>query len=188
MTTQKKKKHGIGAFIIAGISFIPLIGVIPGIISILNALITRRPNSKLLGILGFCGILLSVILYGVILPNALQSTGFSKLFESHAVNAMTSLVKKIEYIKLQDGTYPDSMEKIRARLQKGEVALTYDASNASIDGVTTRNFYYEVIDNGDHYLLFSVGPDTQPFTEDDIYPAIDPAKDKNIGWVQSKSM
>lgn len=186
MTTEEKKKHGAGAFVLAGISFIPLIGVLTGIICILNAIISRRPNSKLLGLLGFCGIMLSVILYGVILPGMFKSTDFAKQFEPHAISAMTSLVRNIEYIKLQSGVYPQSMEKVRANLKEGEMVFSYDVSGPPTIGEVQRDFYYEVINDGRNYLLFGIGADATPFTEDDIYPLIDPAKDKNIGWVKEK--
>ncbi len=186
MSTEKKKKHGAGAFVLAGFSFIPIIGVLTGIICILNAVIARRPNSKLLGLLGFSGIMFSVILYGVILPNIFKNTDFSRQFEAHAISAMTSLVRNIEYIKLQNGTYPESMEEIRASLKEGEMLLSYDVSGPAKMGETRRDFYYEVINDGNNYLLFGIGIDATPFTEDDIYPLIDPAKDKNIGWVKSK--
>lgn len=186
MAIQEKEKHGAGAFVLAGISFIPLIGVLTGIICILNAVIARRPNSSLLGLLGFCGIMVSVILYGVVLPGIFKSTDFSKQFEPHAISAMTSLVRNIEYIKLQQGAYPESMEEIRANLKEGELVFTFDLSGPATMGDTQRDFYYEVINDGSNYLLFGLGVDGKPFTEDDIYPLIDPAKDKNIGWVKSE--
>ncbi len=64
----KSKKHGAFPFVLAGISFIPLIGVLFGIICIAVALIARKSNSLLLGILGGSGILVTVVIYGVILP------------------------------------------------------------------------------------------------------------------------
>lgn len=186
MTTEEKKKHGAGAFVLAGISFIPLIGVLTGIICILNAVIARRPNSKLLGLLGFCGIMFSVILYGVILPSMFKNTDIAKQFEPHAISAMTSMVRNIEYIKLQNGAYPESMEEIRASFKEGEMVFSYDVSGPLTMTDTPRDFYYEVINSGSNYLLLGMGADATPFTADDIYPLIDPAKDKNIGWVQSR--
>ena len=186
MSTDDRKKHGAGAFVLAGFSFIPLLGVLTGIICILNAIIARRPNSKLLGLLGFSGIMVSVILYGVILPGMFNNSDFSKKFEPHAISSMTSLVRNIEYIKLQSGAYPESMEEVRASLKEGEMVFSYDVSGPATMGETQRDFYYEVINDGNNYLLLGIGLDATPFTEDDIYPLIDPAKDKNIGWVKSR--
>lgn len=186
MSTEEKKKHGAGAFVLVGISFIPLIGVLTGVICILNAAITRRPNSKLLGFLGFCGVMVSVILYGVVLPNMFKNTDFSKQFEPHAISAMTSLVRNIEYIKMQSGAYPANMEEVRGNLKEGEMVFSYDMSGPFGIDEKQRDFHYEVINDGGNYLLFGVGVDATAFTEDDIYPLIDPVKDKNIGWLNGK--
>jgi len=174
VTIEEKKKHGAGAFVLAGISFIPLIGVLTGIICIINAIIARRPNSKLLALLGFCGIMVSVILYGVILPGMLNNTNFSKKFEPHAISSMTSLVRNIEYFKLQNGVYPKSMDEIRASLKEGEMIFSFDVSGPAVMEGKQRDFYYEVINDGNNYFLFGIGVDSTPFTEDDIYPLIDP--------------
>lgn len=187
MSTEDKKKHGAGAFVLAGISFIPLIGVLTGTICILNAAITRRPNSILLGMLGFAGIMVSVVLYGSIFYKMYDGEGFGgKDFEPHAISAMTSLIRNIEYIKIQNGTYPQSMEEVRANLKEGEMVFSFDVSGPMKMGEQQRDFYYEVVNDGNNYLLFGIGVDATPFTEDDIYPIIDPVKDKNIGWLRGK--
>lgn len=186
MEPIKKKKHGPGAFVLAGISFIPLIGVVPGIICIINALIGQKENSKLLGFLGFAGIMVSVILYGIVLPSMFNNKDFSKSFEPHAISAMTSIVRHVEYYKLQNKRYPRSMEELRANLKEGEIVFSYDVSGPISLSEKPREFYYEVINNGNNYLLFGIGVDATPFTEDDLYPLIDSTKDINIGWVKKK--
>lgn len=186
MEDTKNNKHGTGAFVLSGISFIPLIGVIPGIICVINALVSRKENSKKLGLIGFSGIVVTFILYGVILPSVFNSKDFGKNFEPHAISAMTSLVRHIEYFKLQNNEYPKSIEELRSNLKEGEMVFSYDMSGPMSMGKQPREFYYEVINNGNNYLLFGIGQDATPFTADDIFPLIDSEKDKNIGWVKSK--
>ncbi|PLY05046.1 MAG: hypothetical protein C0625_13495 [Arcobacter sp.] len=187
MSTEEKNKHGVGAFVLAGISFIPLIGIFTGVICIIIAAIGRKTNSRLLGFLGFAGIIFSVVLYGSMFYKLFQGDGLGgKNFEPHAISAMTSLVRNIEYIKLQSGSYPKNMEEVRGNLKEGEIVFSYDVSGPMKMGQKQRDFHYEVINNGNNYLLFGVGLDAEPFTQDDIYPLIDPVKDQNIGWVKSK--
>lgn len=186
MEPTKSNKHGTGAFVLAGISFIPLLGVIPGLICIVNALVGKKTNSKLLGLLGFAGIMVSVVLYGILLPSMFNNPTISKQFEPHAISAMTSLVRHVEYYKLQNNRYPSSMEELRSNLKEGEMVFSFDMSGPMRLGEKQRDFYYEVINGGKNYLLFGVGADATPFTEDDIYPLIDSDKDKNIGWVKHK--
>ena len=186
MNTEEKKKHGVGAFILAGISFIPLIGIFTGIICIVIAVVGKKSNSKLLGGLGFAGIMFSVILYGSLFYKMFNDEEFSKGFEVHAVSAMTSLVRHIEYYKLQYGYYPESMQALRENLKEGEMVFSFDMSGPINMNGQQRDFYYEVINGGANYLLFGIGQDATPFTADDIFPLIDPEKDKNIGWAREK--
>lgn len=186
MNTEESRKHGIGAFILAGISFIPLIGIFTGIICIVIASVGKKSNSKFLGGLGLAGILFSVVLYGSLYYKATSDGVFSKGFEVHAISAMTSLVRNIEYYKLQQGIYPESMDDIRANLKEGELVFSFDMSAPMNVNNKQRDFYFEVINDGNNYLLFGIGQDSTPFTQDDIYPSIDPVKDKNIGWVKYK--
>jgi len=161
-------------------------GVFAGMACILLAVIGRRSNSMLLGGLGFSGIMCTVIIYGVILPSVINNIDLSKHFEPQAKSAMTSLVRHAEYFKLQHGHYPESLEELRANLKDGELVFFYDMSGPLRPDQEPREFYYEVVGDGDSYLLFGVGGDAEPFTSDDIYPLIDPVKDKNIGWVSQK--
>lgn len=188
-TTKQARKHGAFPFVLSGVSFIPLIGVLFGIICIAIALFSRKSNSKLLAILGGCGILVTVVLYGVILPYSLslfEEGEFSELFEPHAKSTMTSMVRHIEYYKLQNSRYPNNLEDLRSSLKKGEMVFTFDVSGPLKMGEKPRDFYYKVIRDGKNYLLFSVGSDGIPFTEDDIYPLLDPNKDKATGWLKSQ--
>jgi len=187
VNTEENKKHGVGVFVLAGISFIPLLGVFTGIICIVIAVVGRKSNSKLLGFLGFAGIMFSAVLYGSIFYIMFKGDGFGKSFEPHAISAMTSLVRHIEYYKIQNGAYPDSMDQLRKNLKEGEMVFTFDMSGPMKMGEKQRDYYYEVIGEGNNYLLFGVGSDDTPFTEDDIYPLIDPKKDKNIGWLKDKN-
>ena len=147
-TTKQARKHGAFPFVLSGVSFIPLIGVLFGIICIAIALFSRKSNSKLLATLGGCGILVTVVLYGVILPYSSFLLGkgeFSKLFEPHAKSAMTSLVRNIEYYKLQNSRYPNNLEELRTSLKRGEMVFTFDVSGPLKMGEKPRDFYYKLI-------------------------------------------
>ena len=185
-TVEEKDKHGVGAFILAGTSFIPLIGIFTGIACIVIAVVRKKSNSKLLGGLGFAGIMLSIILYGTLFYKMTSDGGFSKGFEVHAVNAMTSLVRDIEYYKLQHGDYPESLDVLRESLTDDEMPFPYDISGPMNGTGAQRDYSYNVINEGENYTLFGIGQDATPFTSDDIFPVIDPEKDKNIGWVKNK--
>lgn len=185
---QEPKKHGAAMFVLAGISFLPVLGVPFGIACIVVALGSRYANSKLLGILGGSGILVTVLLFGVVFPSLmsqLDDPKFYKTFEPQAKSAMTLLVRTIEYYKLQNSRYPTSLEELRESWSEGEMVVTFDFSAPTNADEEQPEFYYEVVRDGQNYLLFGVGQDREPFTEDDIFPLIDPDKDKTIGWVKA---
>ena len=78
------------------------------------------------------------------------------------------------------------MRELHSSLKSGEMVFFYDMSSPISMDIKPREFYYEVLNNGNNYVLFGIGVDATPYTDDDIYPLIDTEKDKNIGWIKSK--
>ncbi len=76
---------------------------------------------------------------------------------------MNSIVKEIEFYKIEHGTYPDSLKQLNA---KNEFLDIYDP----VQGDNNAIFNYHRI--GNKYTLFSSGLDQVPGTADDIYPSI----------------
>ena len=122
---QSNQKHGSLVFVLAGLSIIPLIGVPLGIICILIALIGRKSNSILLASIGSVGILVTVILWGVILPNMFNGPEFSKQFKPQAKSTMSTIIRHIEYYKLQNGRYPKDLKELKSDIKDGEIFIKY---------------------------------------------------------------
>lgn len=181
-----KKKHGTGAFVLAGFSFVPIVGVLPGGLCVVNAMVSRRENSNILGMLGTAGIVLTIFLAGVVIPKMVNSEQFVKGLEPHARSTMTTLVRHIEYYKLQYGEYPESIKALRDDLKEGEMVYSFDISAPTTLGMTAREFHYELINDGRNYVLLGVGMDATPYTDDDVFPLIDAKKDIRIGWLKSQ--
>ena len=186
---EKKRKHGPLPFVLAGISFIPIIGVVFGLLCIVIAIAARKANSLLLALIGAGGILFTILLFGVILPSTtllLDDGMLSEQFEPHSKSSLTTLVRLIEFYKQENQRYPANIEELRSSLKEGELVMTYDMAGPIKLGEKPREFYYEVIDNGERYLLFGLGSDDEPFTDDDIYPNVDPAMQEATGWSKSR--
>ena len=92
---------------------------------------------------------------------------------------LNSLVKNVEYFKIENGNYPDSLQQV---LKKDEFVSIEDPLR-SIEGNKTRNFNYKNL--GGRYLLYSSGIDGVANTPDDIYPKVD-TSNKNIGWIKAE--
>ena len=159
-------------YLLGLLGFIPLVGFFVGIGLTLYGLIKYK--DKKLVIIGVFCMLFTVFVYSFMIFGLDK---FSKVKESWAElsqHQINELVKDVEYYKLQNGKYPESLKQL---------------SNVNIQdpvkGLNAREkdvFIYKNL--GDKYLLFSVGLDWKPNTKDDIYPKVKP--NSNIGWIKTQ--
>lgn len=144
------------------LSLIPLIGAINGVIMIAVSIFKYKDIKY--GLLGLGGILVSIAVYG---PLVYQSNK-GAVFIDASRTQMNSLVKEIEFYKMQNGTYPDNLEQLD---YKNSFINIHDP----IENAQKNDHYnYHKIEN--KYTLFSSGVDHIPNTKDDLYPTIDTAK------------
>ncbi len=164
---------------IAGISFIPLIGVPFGVAAIIWGLIRRA--WVLVG-LGTGGILFSVVLYSSLFYFGFYQRGgvYDKMREQLAVTMLNSTVKDIEFYKLQHGHYPAALSELSTKdINKPSFAI--DPTAMQRPGTRIGYFFYELGPGGSSYFLRSVGADGIPFTADDILPTLSEDERKNTG-------
>lgn len=175
----EKQSAGCLAYAIGGASFIPLIGVIFGVVAIVWG-IFRRVWS--LVVLGVAGILFTIILYSALFYFGFYQRGgvYDKLRSQLAVTMLNSAVKELEYYKLQHGHYPRSLRDIDTKDPKKLPVFT-DPTSIERKGTNDPYFFYELDASGTSYFLRSVGPDGIPFTADDILPTISEDERKHTG-------
>lgn len=173
-------KLGTGAYIVGGLSFIPLFGVFAGIAAVLWGLATKKKGGKILALVGLLGVLFTVFLYGSLFYVGFVQRGGvgDKVWELHARMSLTSLIQSIEYYKLENGAYPEDLETLRATSPLSGFATIQDPTKNRNGRSHSGYFYYENL--GDTYYLLGTGPDDTPFTEDDIHPAETPKG--NVGF------
>jgi len=182
MENEKNEKLGAFPYVVGGLSFIPLIGVLFGIISIIWGIITKKAGGRKLIIIGSLGISVTVIAYGSLFYfGAIQRGGvYDDLRAKLAKTTITQLAQAIEFHKTQNGNYPPSLEELKKSLPKESLTFINDPSHVGMN-VEPRNFYYELDKSATHYYLLGVGVDGQPFTSDDILPEITISNDSKIG-------
>lgn len=147
------------------LGIIPIAGAIVGLILIILGIFRYR-NIALV-ILGLIGIGFSVVIYNIF-PSAgdmMKDKQTRRAFAEFSKDDLNSLVKEIEFYKIQNSAYPDSLQQIDT---KGSLTNIYDPL---LTGQKNRIFNYHKI--GTKYTLFSSGEDQKPNTADDIYPTID---------------
>jgi hypothetical protein len=184
--TDEQPKLGAFPYVVGGLSYIPLLGVLFGGAALIWGLVTKKSGGKRLAAIGAGGILLTVVLYGALFYFAVVQRGgiFDALRAKLTANTLTSLAQAIEVYRLQNGTYPDSLETLRQSLPKGSLAFVFDPTDVRMSG-KSRYFYYEVVD-ADHYYLRCVGPDGEPFTADDIVPLVEVKPGSKIGLLTER--
>jgi len=165
------------------LGLIPIIGAVNGIIMVISG-ISKYKNVKYT-LIGIAGILFTIItlMTAEYVANDGKLSGTPKFLRRPFIPTTTmelnDLVKNIEFYKIQNGTYPDSLKQL---ITKKEFVSIYDPL---VDDSKNNIFNYYKI--GNKYTLFSSGLDEIPNTADDIYPSliIDTSK---IGLIVSKKL
>ena len=153
------------------VAFIPLVGVLLGILAIIFGIIALRQVKKegLMGkglsiagiILGIMGIIFTILLYGSLFYFGFvaENGPFSELKINTSRQILTQDAGAIELYKQKYGKYPSTFEEAI------NVGYTIFGSDHFL-----KPFYYNVSLDGQSYELKSAGPDKEFGTEDDIFP------------------
>ena len=172
---KEEGNHGlaIASLVLGIISFIPLIGLLLGLLAIIFGIISlvqikkRKLSGKGLAItgivLGVLGMLFTVFIYGSLyyLVFVAEDGPFleGKIMASKQI--LTQDAGLIELYKQKYGRYPSSLEEAI------EKEYTIFGSDHFL-----KPFYYNVSEDGQSYVLKSAGSDKEYNTEDDIFPNI----------------
>jgi hypothetical protein len=172
---------GAFPFVLAGLSYIPAIGVLFGIVTIMWGLITKRRGGRKLASIGAGGICLSVVLYGGIFyfGHVVRGGVYDDLRTKMAQNNLNAIVKDVEFYRLTRGQYPESLADLKRTLPKDSP----DASRLIDPRAFSAKkgdpyFYYKKMD-ADHYYLRGVASDGKPFSPDALVPQV--AASTNLG-------
>ncbi|WP_136809924.1 type II secretion system protein GspG [Desulfosediminicola flagellatus] len=184
----QKEKIGCLPYVLGGLSFIPLIGVLFGVIVIIVGITKRKIGGWKLITLGSMGIALTVLLYGSLFYKGFIERGgvFDDLSKQLAESQLTDLVKHIEYYRIQNGSYPETLEDLQPK-DKTDIqsfVFIYDPMNKGLKLNSQNKYYYTLFNEGQKYYLFSSGIDGIPFTQDDIYPIVQHNELSKIGYMK----
>lgn len=164
-------------------SFVPLLGIIVGLIAIVIGLTSGRRGGKLLALLGAGGIAFSVLVYGSLFYFGFVQRGgvYDGLRAQMARSALDALVPQIEFYRQQHGAYPTSLDALRRGATGQGMLMILDPST-----IRPRPFHYERVGR-DHYYLRGVGADGKPFTADDLVPDVEVPNGSHIGLLKQKA-
>ncbi|UAY51198.1 type II secretion system protein GspG [Ferruginibacter albus] len=163
-------------YLIGLLCLIPLVGAFVGLALLLYGLIKYK--DKWLSIIGAAGIIWTIVFYSLIFYASTHLSPFKKGFENIAQMQLNSLVKNIEFYKLQHGQYPDNLKQVSDDDKLAPVIDVAQGLNAKEGG------YYNYEKRGSKYSLFSSGQDGIPDTKDDLFPQIIITDSSKIGLVK----
>jgi hypothetical protein len=175
-TNNLKTNESKPPYLIGILGLIPLVGFFVGIFLIILG-ITKYKNKKLT-LIGVACMIFTIIAYSSLYYIGFVSDFGKKGWEQHAQMQLNSLPKYIEFYKLENGKYPDSLKQLES---KNEFIFLNDPTQKADKNNPN---YYNYKNLGDKYLLFSSGSDQKPYTKDDIYPKV--KMNNNIGWTKTE--
>jgi hypothetical protein len=109
---RRPDQLGAAPYVVTGLSFIPLVGVLFGIAAIVWSLVTTKAGRLKLALLGGGGILFTIVIYGGLLFFGFVQRGgiYDHLRARLAQGQLYSLVQAVEFYRLQYGRYPDTLQ------------------------------------------------------------------------------
>ena len=164
-------------YLLGLLGIIPLVGGFVGIGLILYG-VFRYKDKKLVWI-GVADVAFTVLVYSSLFWGIKNSNVIHKGFSTLAQKEMNTLIRYIEFYKLENGQYPDSLEQVKA---DDDLVNTFDPTQEIKFKKSDSRFWYRRLD--DRYVLLSVGEDGLPYTKDDLYPTLKLDTNK-FGWRKS---
>jgi hypothetical protein len=154
---------------LAASAFIPAFGFISGSIAVAWGLLSSRPRAKLAVAIGGLGALLQVVA-GITLAWWAQNSPTVR--ETQAIGVardLKHLVSDLDAFHDETGHYPATLLELVGKPIPIRMAPIYDQSA----GLFRQRLYeYRPASDGQTFDLFSIGPDGEPGTADDIRPAL----------------
>jgi hypothetical protein len=161
------------------LGLIPLVGAIVGIGLVILGLV--RYKDKKLVLIGSAAILFTVIIYGSIFYYGAYSEAGGKQVAGMSETLLNDLVKNVEFYKIKNGSYPDSLEQLTGN---NDLTIINDPLLSRRPGAKTIKFNYKKI--GPKYTLFSSGLDRIANTSDDIYPTVTLPDSSKFGLIKQR--
>ena len=172
MENKPKSGTAIASLILGIVSFIPLVGVLLGILAtILGAVALSSIEKQSVGgkglattgiVLGILGICFTIVVYGSIFYFGFGSHSgpWDSVKKQMSQQILMQDSGMLELYKKKTGRYPQSLEEAR------KAGFQVFGSDHSL-----KPFHYTVSADGQSYELSSLGPDGVFGTADDIVPA-----------------
>lgn len=160
-------------YLLGLLGIIPLVGFFIGAGLVLYGIFKYKDRKLIL--IGAGCMFFTIIVYSGLYYVGFKSDFGKQGWAQHAQMQLNTLIKHIEFYRLENGHYPGSLKQLETKDEF--IFLTAPTQSLST--------YYNYKNLGNKYLLYSSGVDQIANTKDDIYPKVNPIS-KNIGWVKAE--
>ena len=167
----KPDKSSVPLYVLAGMSFIPILGVLLGAIGLTWGLLSSRPHAIRAGIIAGGGAMLNIVgLITLAFFITRDDEGvYSRAREIATRQDLLTLVREIEEYREANDEYPPSLTALQRR---PAVLRTINIYDQTAGVLTPRVYSYQVARDGGSYDLYSFGADGEAGTPDDIRPVL----------------
>lgn len=168
-------------FTVAGLAFLPVIGLLFGALGLTWGLISDRPRAMRAALLAGGGAALNLAL--LIGLGVYTSTRHADTFDAVSVaqtrKDLLDLVVAIERYHEENAAYPTSLTALQRRPAALRTINIFDPMSGFL---SPQVYAYTLSRDGRTYDLFSRGPDREPGTPDDVRPALPDSLAQRAGY------
>ena len=162
--------------LVAGCSFIPVLGLLFSAIAVPWGLVSVRRRARLGALIGLAGAVLNIAGITVATLVFERTDSYAQSEVEQAQRNLNRLVGVLEDYHTRNGRYPPNLQSLISVSVPGvgafptHIVSIYD--HARPFSFFPRPYHYSVAPDGRTYDLFSVGADGVPGTSDDIRPQL----------------
>lgn len=184
---QPPQPSGWPLFVMAGSSFIPVLGIFFGAVAIPWGLVSRRRRARLAAALGAAGVFLNFAAgVALVVRSERDPALVAAVAAAQATMARRDLVKlivAIDQYHARTGHYPSNLPAlvgwpVPVKLLEFNI---YDHTTGKVD-FPQRMYEYTVASDSGSFDLFAVGRDGLPHTADDIRAELPDSVRRNSGY------
>lgn len=160
-----------------------MLGVLLGLITIVQGILKRKESGWKLVTLGAVGMFINILIIGAFFFLASQALQANHASKEIAKQGRRHFAQCIEFYKTTHGHYPESLADLeKAAAQQVRNRDAFDSSPSPMPPpLLLQSAYYQLEPNHQHYYLLWAGPDGKAFTTDDTTPEFSDAELKNMG-------
>ena len=165
-------KSSVPLYVLAGMSFIPILGILLGAIGLTWGLLSSRPKAIRAGIIAGGGAMLNVVVLMALAFYLARGDGgdiFDQAVQVATQQDLLKLVNEIEAYREANDAYPPSLTALQRRPALLRTINIYDQAAGVL---TPRVYSYDLARDGNSYDLYSIGVDGEAGTPDDIRPVL----------------